>query len=105
MKKLLLGIVTFHLALLPCFADVIPTRRVENDTAAEQKVQARLEQLGMNSVDASRHVRDLSPEEANYFAQDPSRVQYAAGLYWYEWVGGLVFLTVLVVLVIIRLND
>ena len=59
MKKLLLGVVTLHLALLPCFADVIPTRRAETDTASEQKIKARLESLGMTSVDADRHVRDL----------------------------------------------
>jgi hypothetical protein len=105
MKKLLLGVVTFHLALLPCFADVIPTRRSEPDTASEQKIKARLESLGMKTVDADRHVRDLSPADANYFAQDVSRVQYAAGLYWYEWVGGLAFIAILTILVIVRLND
>ncbi len=105
MKKLLLGVVTFHLALLPCFADVIPTRRVETDKAAEQKVQARLQQLGVNAVDAALQVRDLSPEETAYFAQDPMRVQNAAGLYWYEWVGGLVMIAVLTIIVIVRLND
>jgi hypothetical protein len=105
MKKLLLGVVTFHLALLPCFADVIPTRRAETNPASEQKIKARLESLGMNAVDADRHVRDLSPSEANYFAQDINRVQYAAGLYWYEWVGGLVVLAVLVIIVIVRMRD
>jgi len=105
MKKLLLGVVTFHLALLPCFADVIPTRRAETDTASEQKVKARLESLGMSAVDADRHVRDLSPSETNYFAQDLNRVQYAAGLYWYEWVGGLVMLAIVVGVIIIRMNS
>lgn len=105
MKKLLLGVVTFHLALLPCFADVIPTRRAETSAASEQKIKARLESLGMNSADADRHVRDLSPSDAAYFAQDVNRVQYAAGLYWYEWVGGLAFIAVLTIIVLARLND
>ena len=104
MKKLLLGVVTFHLALLPCFADVIPTRRAEPDTASEQKIKARLESLGMSGVDADRHVRDLSPADANYFAQDVNRVQYAAGLYWYEWVGGLAFLVIIVAVYLVRAN-
>ena len=105
MKKLLLGVMTFHLALLPCFADVIPTRRVESNQAAEQKVQARLEQLGVSAPDAARQVRDLSPEETNYFAQDPTRVQAAAGLYWYEWVGGLVMIAAITIIIIVHLNN
>ena len=105
MKKLLLAAVTFHLALFPCFADVIPTRRVETDKAAEQKVQARLQQLGVTAVDAAHQVRDLSPEETAYFAQDPSRVQHAAGLYWYEWVGGLAFAIILAVVVIKHIQN
>jgi hypothetical protein len=104
MKKLLLGVMTFHLALLPCFADVIPTRRIESDQASERKVQARLEQLGVSTQDAARQVRDLSPEETGYFAQDPTRVQAAAGLYWYEWVGGIVMLAVITVITIVQLN-
>lgn len=105
MKKLLLGVVFLHLALVPCFADVIPTRRVEKDTASEQKIKTRLESLGMPAADADRHVANLSPEETNYFAQDTNRVQYAAGLYWYEWVGGLAMLAILTIIVIVRLNN
>src|ERR1043165_8018023 len=99
MKKLLLGVVMFHLGLVPCFADVIPTRRVDRDASSEQKVKSRLQQLGISSQDAERQVRDMTPDEATYFAQNPGRVQYASGLYWYEWVGGLVFIVVLVAIV------
>jgi len=105
MKKLLLGVVFLHLALIPCFADVIPTRRVEKDNASEQKIKARLETLGMPAADADRHVGDLSPEETRYFAQDTNRVQYAAGLYWYEWLGGLAFIALLAALYIIRTHN
>jgi len=105
MKKLLLGVVTFHLALLPCFADVIPTRRVDTDKASEQKVQARLQQLGVSPADAARQVRDLSPEETSYFAQDGARVQVAAGLYWYEWLGGLFVIVVLTAFIYRKLTD
>ncbi|HVR83763.1 MAG TPA: hypothetical protein VMU54_05580, partial [Planctomycetota bacterium] len=96
------GVVTFHLALLPFFADVIPTRRAEANPASEQKIKARLETLGMSAADADRHIRDLSPAEANYFAQDVNRVQYAAGLYWYEWVGGLVLLVIVAIIIVIK---
>ncbi len=105
MKKLLLGVVFLHLALVPCFADVIPTRRVEKDSASEQKIKARLETLGMPAADAERHVRDLSLEETNYFAQDTNRVQYAAGLYWYEWVGGIIMLAAITIIILVRFHS
>jgi len=54
----------------------------------------------VSAPDAARQVRELSPEETNYFAQDPTRVQAAAGLYWYEWVGGIVFLAAIAIIVI-----
>jgi len=103
MKKLLLGVVTFLLAALPCLADVIPPRRVGRDAAAEQKVKARLEQLGVPGQEAQRQVNDLSPQDAAYFAQNPERIQMAAGLYWYEWLGGLAFAVVIGAVIIIRL--
>ena len=56
----------------------------------------------MSAADADRHIRDLSPAEANYFAQDVNRVQYAAGLYWYEWVGGLVLLVIVAIIIVIK---
>ncbi len=102
MKNLLLGVVALNCALVPYFTDVIPTRRTETNTEAEQKIKVRLESLGMSAADADRHVRDLSPAETSYFAQDLHRVQYAAGLYWYEWVGGLVALTALVVILVLQ---
>jgi len=104
MRNLLLGVVTLTLAMVPLFGDVIPTRRAETDSASEQKIKARLETLGMSAVDADRHIRDLSPSETTYFAQDLNRVQYASGLYWYEWVGGLVMLTAVIVIAIVQLN-
>lgn len=102
MKKLLLGVVLFHLAVVPCLADVIPTRRVERNTAAEQKVKARLEQLGVTPQEADRQVADLSSRDAAYFAENTDRVQSAAGLYWYEWLGGLAFAAVVAAIILIR---
>jgi hypothetical protein len=102
MKKLLLGVVTFLLAALPCLADVIPPRRIERNPAAEQKVKARLEQLGVPSQEALRQVNDLSPQDTAYFAENPERVQMAAGLYWYEWLGGLAFAVIIGAIIIIR---
>ena len=104
MKKLLLGLAVFHLGLVPCFADVIPTRRVERNTAAEEKVKSRLEQLGVSSQEADRQVRDLSPQHTAYFAQSPERVQVASGLYWYEFLGGALILAAVVIFLIIRPN-
>jgi hypothetical protein len=102
MKKLLLGVVLFHLALVPCFADVIPTRRGERNTAAEEKVKARLEQLGVATPDADRQVRGLTPQETAYFAESPERIQVASGLYWYEWVGGLIMIGAIVLVIILK---
>ena len=102
MKKLLLGVAAFLLAALPCLADVIPTRRIERNPAAEQKVKARLEQLGVSSQEALRQVNALSPQDAAYFAENPGRVQVAAGLYWYEWIGGLAFAVIIAAFIIIR---
>jgi hypothetical protein len=102
MKKLLLGVAAFLLAGLPCLADVIPTRRIERNPAAEQKVKARLEQLGVPSQEALRQVNDLSPQDTAYFAQNPERVQMAAGLYWYEFLGGLAFAAIVAAVILIR---
>lgn len=103
MKKLLLGVVTFILAAMPCLADVIPPRRIERNPAAEQKVKARLEQLGVPSQEALRQVNDLSPQDTAFFAENPDRVQMAAGLYWYEWLGGLAFAAVIAIVIIVRI--
>jgi hypothetical protein len=89
MKRPVLCVLALHLALLPCFADVIPSRRAEKDASSEQAVKARLEQLGMNATSAERHVQDLTSNELAFFAQNPDRVQVAGGLYWYEWLAGV----------------
>lgn len=102
MRQLLLGVVAVHLFLSPCFADVIPSRRIERNTEAEQKVKARLQQLGVDAREADRQVSDLSPRDAAYFAQNPERIQYASGLYWYEWFLGLAFAAVLIIIVLTR---
>jgi len=102
MKKILLGVALFHLGLVPAFADVIPTRRTERNVEAEQKVKARLEQLGVTADEANRQVRSLTPQETNYFAQNPERLQLTSGLYWYEWLGGLALIALIVIFVFIR---
>jgi len=104
MRNLLLGVVTLSMALVPVFGDVIPTRRADSDSASEQKIKARLQSLGMSTSDADRHVADLSPSEAHYFAQDLNRVQFASGLYWYEWVFGLVMLVAIGVIAYIQIS-
>lgn len=102
MKKLLPGVLAFLVAAMPCLADVIPTRRVERNAGAEQKVKARLEQLGVAPQEAERQVDNLTARDAAYFAQNPDRVQAAAGLYWYEWLGGIAFIAVITAIILIR---
>jgi tetrahydromethanopterin S-methyltransferase subunit B len=102
MNKLLLGVVASLIAAGPCLADVIPTRRIDRNSAAEQKVKARLEQLGVTSQEAERQVSNLTPQDTAYFAQNPERVQAAAGLYWYEWVFGLGFAAIIAIILIAR---
>lgn len=97
MKRLSLCVLALHLAVLPCLADVIPSRRTEKNPAAEQTLKARLEQVGLSAADAQRHVQDLTPGELAYFAENPDRVQAAGGLYWYEWVIGATILTGIVI--------
>jgi hypothetical protein len=89
MKRLIWGVAALHLALLPCFADVIPTRRVGQDATAERTLQSRLEQLGMSAAEAEHHVRDLSPGETDYFSRHPERVQVTGALEWSEWLLGI----------------
>src|SRR5262245_38416770 len=87
-KRSTLCALALHLAVLPCFADVIPSRRAEKNSAAEVAVKARLEHLGLSAADADRHLRELTSDEVAYFAQNPDRIQAAGGLYWYEWLIG-----------------
>ncbi len=88
MKKILLILMAAHLLLVPCFADVLPARRVESDAKAEQIVQERLEHLGASPSTAKVEVARLTPADVAYFAQSPDRLQPAGRLYWYEWVVG-----------------
>lgn len=91
MKKITLTLLALHLALIPVYADVIPSRRVERDAAAEQKVKGRLHELGLNASQVEHEVLSLNPAETAYFAENPRRLQPVGGLYWYEFIiGGLV---------------
>ena len=92
MKKTLLCILGLHLAWVPCFADVIPSKYDQKDPAARQAVQERLQGFGVDRSSADLRVRQLSENELAYFAHDTSRLQPAGGLYWYEWLLGAVVL-------------
>ena len=92
MTKTLLCLLAAFTAATPCFADVIPTSYDRKSKEDRQAVQARLEGLGAAPSAAEHRVRHLSPDELAFFAEHPERVQSAGGLYWYEWVGGLVTL-------------
>ncbi|HEX7899227.1 MAG TPA: hypothetical protein VF950_15785 [Planctomycetota bacterium] len=97
MTKTLLCLLAVLTAATPCFADVIPTAYDQKSKADRQAVQARLEGLGSAPAAAELRVRHLSADELAYFAAQPERVQAAGGLYWYEWLGGAVFLGALAV--------
>lgn len=89
MKKIVLCVLVLHLAAVPCLADVIPARYGQDTTeAAEETVKNRLQELGATENAAETHARILTTDELAYFAQDPSRIQSAGGMYWYEWLIG-----------------
>lgn len=92
MNKLFLCALALNVAMLPCYADVIPTRRAEDDGKARQAVQERLQELGLSVARADTHAGELTSEELAYFAHDAGRLQPAGALYWYEWLFGAAML-------------
>ena len=100
MKRLALCVLGLHLALVPCFADVIPSKYDDKDPAQRQAVKARLVGLGVTAPNAEHRVKQLDTDELAYFAQSPERIQPAGALYWYEWVGGVAVLAVITILYI-----
>lgn len=84
MKKLALCVLGLHVAMLPCYADVIPTRHDATDAKAREAVKSRLEMLGLDARQAETHVQELTSDEIACFAQDTNRLQAASGIYWYE---------------------
>ena len=107
MKRLALAVLALHLALLPCFADVIPSKYDDRNPQQQKAVQSRMEALGMSPSNAEHRVNRLDSDELAFFAHNPDRIQPAGGLYWYEWVGGAAVLTGIVlfwVLFPVRLN-
>ncbi len=92
MKKIFLCALGLHVVMRPCLADVIPTRYAEDDAAARQAVQERLQDLGVSAASAEASVRELTYDELSYFAQETCRIQPAGSLYWYEWLLGTAML-------------
>lgn len=90
------------LGVSPWLADVIPSSYGQKSSDQRAVVKARLESLGAPS--AEERVKRLSPDELSFFAAHPERIQSAGGLWWYEFLFGLVF-AVVVVLVYILLED
>ncbi|HXX95099.1 MAG TPA: hypothetical protein VEN81_15865 [Planctomycetota bacterium] len=88
MKRLALCLLGLHLAMVPGYADVIPSKYDEKDPAQKQAVKDRLQVLGVSSSNAEHRVKVLDADELAYFAQNPERIQPAGHLYWYEWVIG-----------------
>ena len=96
MKRLALAVLALHLALLPCFADVIPSKYDDRNPQQQKAVQSRMEALGMSPANAEHRVNRLDSDELAYFARNTDRIQPAGGLYWYEWLGGAVVLGIVV---------
>jgi hypothetical protein len=90
------------LGATPWLADVIPSGYGQKSPEQKAIVKARLESLGAPS--AEERVKRLSPDELSFFAAQPERIQAAGGLWWYEFLFGLVFAAVLV-LIYILLED
>lgn len=98
MKKISLAVLALHLALVPVFADVIPSKYDEKSPAARQAVQQRLQELGASPASAEARIKSLSPDQVAYFAESPDRIQMAGSLYWYEWLIGAGVLVLLAII-------
>ena len=105
MTKPILCLLALLTASVPCLADVVPTQYDQKSKAERASVQSRLEQLGSAPEAAAQRVRELSHDDLAFFASRPERLQSAGGLYWYEWVGGLVVLGGLTIIYIVVTND
>ena len=101
MKKPFLCLVSLALAMLPCSADVIPTRYGDAAPAAQESVQAKLVEQGLSTSDARTRTDRLTTDELAFFSGSPDAIQNAGGLYMYEWaIGG----TVLGILTLVALT-
>ena len=104
MKKSFLCLLSLGLAMLPCSADVIPTRygnAGDAAPAAQESVQAKLVEQGLSTSDAQTRTDRLTTDELAFFSGSPDAIQNAGGLYMYEWaIGG----TVLGILALVALT-
>lgn len=111
--RLLVALAVAGMVAPRAWADVIPTTCPER-TEAQEKVQARLAQIGLPPAEAEARAASLSPEEAAYFSSDPSRLQ-AAGRQeiwagqsdnlWWEWLFGAAALGGAVALIVVFGTD
>ncbi len=97
-SRLLVAFAIAGLCSTPLYADVIPTRRTDDRTDASQKVQARLQQLGLTADAAKDQVQKMTDEQTRYFAASPERVQLVgqgenwggqSDNLWWEWLFGI----------------
>lgn len=84
----------------PLHADVIPSRRGGDRADAAGKIESRLAQLGVAPEAAKEQLRNLSDDQARYFAQSPERIQLVgqgdaenfggqSDNMWWEWLFGI----------------
>ena len=113
MKKLLLGVVASLIAISPCLADVIPTRRAADTTDSSKKVESRLQQLGVSADAAKEQVRNLTDDQTKYFAADSERIQLVgqenwggqSDNMWWEWVFGILAIAAAGAIILIAVHN
>lgn len=99
MKRFMAVLAMVAVTSAPLHADILPTRRMPKSDEGK-KVEARLVQLGVPAEAAQAQVKQLTQDEAAYFARNTDRVQMAgqemwAGQsdnLWWEWAFGAGFL-------------
>jgi hypothetical protein len=96
----------------PLYADVIPTR-YGSDSGAAPRVESRLAELGVESQKAQVLARQLTDDEAAYFAFNPARLQLAgqemfggqSDNFWWEWLFGTAALVGAGVAIVVLLSE
>ena len=95
MKKPFLCLLSLSLALLPCAADVIPTRYGKTSPIAQKTVKAQLVEQGLTTSDAQTRIDRLTSDELAFFSGNSASVQAAGSLYYYEWAIGATVLGII----------
>jgi hypothetical protein len=114
-SRLVVALAVAGLFCAPLHADVIPSRRAaESAGGASRAVESRLIGLGADAEGARAEVDRLTDAETAYFAAAPERIQAVgqeiwagqSNNLWWEWIGGIALLTVVVyVIYVFAINN